>query len=315
MSQIARTVLPTGSSPLERAVDAGAQSWEGLSGAVRPVDGEHHQAFGPWLAAEWGFADFAKYFETTEALIAAGVPWLLERGTAAGVKRALSWVGFTNTAIDQDGAWLHIDLGRVATNEELARVVHVVRATVPAHVFFYRVYWAWDLRTVRLDARPVLDAGILDNESGALIEFENEEPIRASFGSLHLSELTRQPRAPLRHRLVSKVQGALIRLDTLRLDAWALDSEFSPDAFSAMVTHMPIHVPAPGFGAGDLISMPVVYLDTAQQPGGLPGTATTTVVKVEAPRPIPLSRGWEGTWDQMPWAANSIPTKVTTEII
>src|SRR5256885_368192 len=97
-------------------------------------------AFLPWLAAEWGIAQFDRYFDDVPALIANGLPWLRERGTAASMQRALGWLGYDGAQLDEDGAWLHLDLGRIIGDAELASVAHVVRASLPAHVRFYRVF-------------------------------------------------------------------------------------------------------------------------------------------------------------------------------
>ena len=109
------TILPTGSTALERAVDQSAPRWDTLAAAAHPLDGRHPEPFKPWLAAEWALAEFARYFDSTDELIAAALPWLMQRGTAAAVQCALGWLGYTNATVDQDGAWLHIDPGRLVT--------------------------------------------------------------------------------------------------------------------------------------------------------------------------------------------------------
>ncbi len=62
--------------------------------------------------------------------------------------------------MDEDGAYLHINLGRPATAPEMARVAHVVRASLPAHVHFYRVFNPLnDVRRIVLDRAPAWTPG------------------------------------------------------------------------------------------------------------------------------------------------------------
>ncbi|MDA1877788.1 phage tail protein, partial [Bacillus cereus group sp. BY112LC] len=139
-----RHVLPPNATALEKAVDQVVPNWDGLAGAFpAPAQGEP-AAFLPWLAAEWGIAQFDRYFDDVPALIANGLPWLRERGTAASMQRALGWLGYDGAQLDEDGAWLHLDLGRIIGDAELASVAHVVRASLPAHVRFYRVFHGHD---------------------------------------------------------------------------------------------------------------------------------------------------------------------------
>ena len=164
-----RTLLPPQSTPLERALDQTFPQWDALADAFTvPSVGEPEQ-FAPWLAAEYELAQFAPYFPTTAELIEQGLQWLFTRGTAASVVRALGWVGFAGAEVDEDGAYLHINLGRPATAEEMARVAHVVRASLPAHVHFYRVFNPLnDVRRIVLDRTPRLDTGMLDGDSGVM---------------------------------------------------------------------------------------------------------------------------------------------------
>ena len=307
------TILPTGSTALERAVDQSAPRWDTLAAAAHPLDGRHPEPFKPWLAAEWALAEFARYFDSTDELIAAGLPWLMERGTAAAVQRALGWVGFGGARPDEDGPWLHIDLGRAATNADLARIAHVVRASVPAHVLFYRVYWAWDLRPIWLDARPVLDAGILDNESGTNIELEGQDPIKASFGQRHASSASRPSLQPLHLRIRACLRQTNMRLDVPRLDAWRLDSDITPDAITAAITHRPIVVPALPRRTPQARRVPT-WRTLAPDRAAAPATALLhSTLRNSVPPPIQPPRGWQGRWDHGRWAATNFLTRVTTE--
>ena len=166
------TILPPNASALMRAVDQAAPQWDTLPNALRgPVYG-HPQPLAPWLAGEWGIGQFARYFNgDTGQLIAAGVPWLMQRGTAAGVRRALGWLGFTGVVIQEDGARLHIDPGQNVTAEQVRAIAHVVRATVPAHVHFYRIFHGLNVRPF-IYGRSRWGHAVYMNESGEPIDVD-----------------------------------------------------------------------------------------------------------------------------------------------
>src|SRR3989442_1654960 len=105
----------------------------------------------PWSAIPrrwwaWSSAASTPGRPSAPCSAANGLPWLRERGTAASMQRALGWLGYDGAQLDEDGAWLHLDLGRIIGDAELASVAHVVRASLPAHVRFYRVFHGHDLR-------------------------------------------------------------------------------------------------------------------------------------------------------------------------
>ena len=80
-----RHILPPQSTELERAVDESMPSWGDMADAIEPAKVRADPQFQPWLAMQWQVAKFAPYFPSVGALLTAGLPWLLERGTAAGV--------------------------------------------------------------------------------------------------------------------------------------------------------------------------------------------------------------------------------------
>ena len=216
-----RTLLPPQSTELERALDQTFPQWDALADAFTvPSVGEPEQ-FAPWLAAEYELAQFAPYFSTTAELIEQGLQWLFTRGTAASVVRALGWVGFAGSKVDEDGAYLHINLGRPATAEEMARVAHVVRASLPAHVHFYRVFNPLnDVRRIVLDRAPGMDTGMLDGDSGVM----GPDGVKLSFGERSGATLPAAPADAL-PAISTHQRVGLIRYDDMPvLDAWRLDS-------------------------------------------------------------------------------------------
>lgn len=309
-----RTLLPTGASALERAVDRAAPDWDTLASTLRAAGAQHPEQFLPWLAAEWGLADLARHFPSTQALVDAALPWLMERGTPAAVLRALGWIGFTLARIDADGPWLHIDLGRTASTEDIARIAHVVRASIPAHVNFYRVYFAWDLRAITLDAAPALDAGVLDNESGAWVDVAGDAPLKVSFGRRRAALLQRIAAGRVRVRISSCARRPLGRTGQGALDERRLDASVAPVAYGGGLQVRPRLAPPRAAAQPPLARrVPTLAHLCAGRPGGAPRAAPTTTAAALAPLAHPRPRSWVGAWDAARWAASPILARLITE--
>ena len=291
-----RTLLPPQSTPLERALDQTFPQWDALAAAFTvPSVGEPEQ-FAPWLAAEYELAQFAPYFPTTAGLIEQGLQWLFTRGTAASVVRALGWVGFAGSKVDEDGAYLHINLGRPATAEEMARVAHVVRASLPAHVHFYRVFNPLnDVRRIVLDRAPPLDTGMLDGDSGVM----GPDGVKLSFGERSGATLPAAPADAL-PAISTQQRVGLIRYDDMPvLDAWRLDSHVLMGVSGGVMELFRSTTTAhtPGGGA----------LATAEARASAAPWVTTEPVAAggathisTAPEPISPPRRWGGPWGG-PW--------------
>ncbi len=307
-----RTLLPPQSTPLERALDQTFPRWDALAGAFTvPSLGEPDQ-FAPWLAAEYELAQFAPYFHTTAELIEQGLKWLFTRGTAASVLRALTWVGFDSARVEESGARLHINLGRPATAQEMQRIAHVVRASVPAHVQFWRVFHGHDRRTLRLDRGQPLDTGMLDDDSGLWISVETGEPVKASFGITHRGTTPstadqRQPQASATSAYIAK----LTRNDKAVLDCWRLDSRLLANEFGGLGELMRIEAPAyvrmhaEGGAPGIAVQGQTPW---SAPPAELAGTADALG---ELPPALPQPQGWTGTWGGQRWRPVFIESKST----
>lgn len=200
---------------MRQIVDAGADLPAGIK-TIRPV------GFSNWLAAEWWLAEFTPYFADSERLIAAGLPWLKLRGTAAAVKLALSWIDFHAAQLEEDGALLQIDPGSQNAPADLAAIVHLVNASIPAHVKLYRMYHGYDLRQIRLDSSR-LDDGLLDDDSG--IEIDG---ITLSFGATQ-GGTADWTAGPITQARTSAFAGVIPYDDRQLLDAWTLDSQLMHD--------------------------------------------------------------------------------------
>ena len=305
-------ILPPSTTPLERAWDETFPAWGGLADAFKtPSEGEP-AAFMPWYAAEYGLAEFAPYLESVPELVAEGRPWLFTRGTAASVLRALAWVGFDAAKVEESGARLHINLGRQATAQEMQRIAHVVRASVPAHVQFWRVFHGHDRRTLRLDRGQPLDTGMLDDDSGVWISVETGEPVKASFGITHRGTTPsaadqRQPHASATAAYVAK----LTRNDKAVLDCWRLDSRLLANEFGGLGELMRIEAPAYVRVQGEGGAPGIAVQDEtpwSAPPAELAGTADAMD---ELPPAQPQPQGWNGTWGAMRWRPVFIESKAT----
>ena len=291
-----RTLLPPQSTPLERAIDQTFPQWDALADAFTvPSVGEPEQ-FAPWLAAEYELAQFAPYFPTTAELIEQGLQWLFTRGTAASVVRALGWVGFAGSKVDEDGAYLHINLGRPATAEEMARVAHVVRASLPAHVHFYRVFNPInDVRRIVLDRTPRLDTAMLDGDSGVM----GPDGVKLSFGERSGATLPAAPADAL-PAISTHQRVGLIRYDDMPvLDAWRLDSHVlmgvSGGVMELFRSTTTAHTPGGGaLATAEARTHVAPWVTPAPVAAGAAAHLST------APEPISPPRRWGGPWGG-PW--------------
>lgn len=314
MATTTTTVLPPASTALERAIDQGMPAWDGLAEAMAPtgprVIDAYPVAFYPWLAAEWGLADFARYFDSLADLLEAGRPWLLERGSAAAVRRVLGWLGFDQVQIEEDAAYLHIDLGRAASPAEMSEIARVVRSSIPAHIRFYRVFHSYDLRPITFDGGQALDVGLLDNDSGVWVSTDTGD-LKASFAKLQTRDVTPWPHGAIEATGTAVHALTMPRADRVELDAWSLDSYVIVDTYSgvgAMFTGT-CEAPTPGdpqMVPGRLHQAEIAWL--ASDPTGI----RTDANAIEILSPMPAPRRWVGPWDSRPWRT-SIDSKHTQD--
>lgn len=291
-----RTILPTGSTELERVIDTTfPRGWGALADSAEPLAMAGDVRVMPWLAVQWQVAQFAPYFDTVEDLLAEAVPWLMERGSAAGVRRALGWLGYTGVTLDEAGAWLHIDVGRPLTAPDIAAIVHVVRESLPAHVRFYRIFHGYDVRPIVLDRGPALDAGMLDGYSGVL----GQNGVVESFAIRRGRTL---PPAPIGQpqRASTAVRMHVARYaDVPILDAWRLDSPvLAAVSGGSMALNMRTSN-TPDAGAGWRVSSRSIARASPWTPPPPVSFATAHSAR-HAAVPIHPPRHWGGPWGG-PW--------------
>lgn len=295
-----RTILPSASTNLERVVDTTfPRGWTALSDWAEPVATATQADLLPWLAQQWQVAQFAPYFPSVSELLAEAVPWLMERGSAASLRRALGWLGYDNVVIDEDGAWLHIDAGEPLQADALARVAQVVRASLPAHVYFYRVFHGYDLRPIVLDRGPALDAGMLDGYSGV----PGGSDLVVSFGELAGSTLPASPAQDGRGA-ATHIRVAVSRYDDMPvLDAWRLDSHVLGGVSGGVMELFSGTCDAPEPGGGMLLRR-AEHASIAPWTAPVPlGARTATAIALQ-PIPVNPAPHWGGHWGEAyggPW--------------
>ena len=226
----AARLLPSNSTALERALarTAPRAGLDALADAPAGLRTRRPPGFAPWQAAEWQLAEFAPYFGNTGELIEQGLPWLRQRGSAASVKRALSWIGYQAT-LEQQGPWLQIDPGTAQAQPQLTAIRHLVGQSLPAHARFYRMYHGYDLRPVQLDFSR-LDQSLLDDDSGVYVD-----GVKLSFGTRTAAAMAPEDPA-ISYGTLSTYSTRVWDDNSWRLDAFQLDSEVLVDVVGGMVS-------------------------------------------------------------------------------
>lgn len=288
-----KSLLPPYSTPLERALSRSLHPAEldGLGDAPARIRTDLHPAFAPWIAAEYFLSGFVPYFDDYESLIAAGLPWLRQRGTAAAVKRALNWIQIT-ALLEDDRARLHIDPGTTKAPAQLGDIIHLVNASIPAHVHFYRLYHGWDLRHARAD-KSRWDDCLLDDDSGLLVD-----GVKLSFDERVSADLSLPEKTPLAAR--GHAVCITLHREQAYWDAWVLDSEIARDLFGGVGQLMVTEVEARILGAVD-VKWYGSQAERAEVPRDLPAplyaSASTHTAITDYPH---YRRTWSGPWAG-PW--------------
>ena len=307
-----RSILPPASTSLERVIDTTLpRDWGAMADAAEPASTAQHPALLPWLAQQWQLGQFERYFSDPRELLAKGLPWLRERGSAAAVRRALAWQGYLSVTLEEDGARLHINPGREVSNADIARMAHVVRASIPLHVHFYRVFYRFDLRALRWDRAPKLDGALWENDSGTPVDVgEGEPPVIGSQGRINQSQAQRPNLTPLRSADHQHTSGRMRRADQLRLDVWRWDGRMQRLPAGGQLQHTPGQT-APHVPHQPLSAYGEAWASSADaRPSQSPGATSHWTAGAARPRVAP-ARGWTGRWDGDRWQQSNIHGKTT----
>lgn len=306
VSQRHRSVLPPNASLLERAIDGNFPAdWGSLADQAEPSGDP--DALQPWVVAHWQLSQFDRYFADPRELLAKGLPWLRERGSAASVRRAMGWLGYRGVKIEEDGALLHIDPGREITAADLRYLAHVVKASLPLHVRFYRVFHRLDRRVLRTNSRPGLNHGLLQADSGTPMDAGDGTTIIVSQGAFNGGTAPRLTGARIPGGHCTAKGGRMRRTDWPLLNLYRLGSPVrKPLAGAAAATHggaAPAYVRLACYGDTIPRSAPS---NAIASPLGQPLGAAASQVGRDLPRTVP-DRTWEtGGWDGETWQTTDI---------
>lgn len=309
VAQRHRSVLPPNASLLERAIDGNLPAdWGSLADQAEPA--ADPDALLPWVAAHWQLGQFDRYFSDPRELLAKGLPWLRERGSAAAVKRAMGWLGYMGVRIEEDGARLHISPGREVSIADMQHIAYMVRASIPLHVKFYRLFHRYDLRRIRLDNRPRLDSGMLDSDSGVPIDVGGEI-ILGSQGQFFSAVAQRPHNAKVRALSTICWSHTTRRRDVLRLDSWRLDGRLRKGPALLRTALEAPNTPA-YIRLQSLVVFGRAFPTTAAQRSAQPALMRSDTFCAVVPRTI-RARTWTGVWDGRAWQESEIATKHTEE--
>lgn len=285
-------LLPPATTALERALVEVAAPWSALADAHVDITDHPPAAFAPWLAAEWGLAQFAPYFDGVDALLSAGLPWLMTRGSAASLQSALGWLGYSQATVSEEGPYLQLDVGRIVSQSELAQLRAVVLASIPAHVHFYRIFSGYDDRAIKLSAGPVLGAGLLNRDSGVLIDGSD---VLQSFGINTTDTLAPHDAEAFDCTETMASANRVVRPDHMVLSAWRLNTGgMGRHAQSAQAwlndATPPYPLPASPDQATGQLSFDSIHREPVQplQSAVMAHTDNTTAFNPK--------RGWAGAW-------------------
>jgi hypothetical protein len=295
-----RTILPPNATQLERSFDAAVPQWDAIAAQVEPVELRQNDSMLPWMVAHWQLSQFDRYFADPRELLANGLPWLRERGSAVAVKRAMGWLGYEGVKIEEEGARLHINPGREVTTADMRQIAHVVRASIPLHVQFYRVFYNLDLRMLRWDSRKGWDSALWDSHSGTPVDLGDGTEVIGSQGSTKSTMAPAPLLAPVQAAGAQCSAGVARRPDTMRWDAWRWDSSVQqmPSAAGiAMLAGI-----APAYIQLQALSATAEGMATlAPSERGMASGAGALLGSSMAPYRFNDSRTWVGGWDASPW--------------
>ncbi|WP_078921492.1 phage tail protein [Thiothrix eikelboomii] len=123
----------------------------------------------PYLVWEYGLTAIVPYLPNLRVVIRDGLLWQKERGTEAGIRRALAWIGVDPDCVEDEIPGVHwnelqLDTGFVPSAEQLRRIIALTMMSTPARTKLKRLYHGCDRRRFVLDASRWGD--LLDDYSG-----------------------------------------------------------------------------------------------------------------------------------------------------
>jgi hypothetical protein len=113
--------------------------------------------FLPFLIWEYGLGEILDFLENPREAIKEGIQWQRLRGTEAGLRLALSWIGMEDAYTEEEGPGAHfaefqLDPGSVPKNENsLTGLLTLAKLSIPARSHLSRIFHGYDIRRMILD--------------------------------------------------------------------------------------------------------------------------------------------------------------------
>lgn len=114
--------------------------------------------FGPFLIWEVGLSSISEFFQSYEEILDNGLPWIELRETPAGVTKALSWIGYTNPALEDQNVGLRkwnryqINMGQLPPIDEVSTLnnaEYLADLSDGARDVPFRAFFGYDIRALR----------------------------------------------------------------------------------------------------------------------------------------------------------------------
>lgn len=160
-------LLPANATPIEMALSEALDRDGVLGPGIDAVAGWRFErplpaGFGPWLVDGLALGPIRVFFETDEATVDAGWPWLERRGTVAAVETALGWIDYDSAEVEapnpRRAMWhrYQIAMGELPLDDEGApaedpRLDHaqlLASLSDPARALFWRGHHGYDVRAL-----------------------------------------------------------------------------------------------------------------------------------------------------------------------
>lgn len=154
-------LLPSSSTPWEKALSESLDRDAEFSDAIDSIRGFKFARplvvsnVGPWLLIENGIADLARFFETDEDCLDAGVPWSRLRGTPSAIMTALAWIGYDDASVlDQNvrrKRWnrYQASMGALPPADEVSTLLdaeYLADRSDAVRSVFFRGFFGYDVR-------------------------------------------------------------------------------------------------------------------------------------------------------------------------
>lgn len=177
-------LLPSNATLAEKALATALDKRDDLSPGIdaiaswrfaRPLP----SGFGPWLVDEYQLGTIRQFFDSDEACIDAGWPWLQIRGTVQAVEDALGWTGYQAAEVEAPNVrrtmWhrYQIAMGELpltpegvpAEDPRLVHAEYLASLSDPARALFWRGFHGYDVRAMEW-SRSRWGSAIWGNSSG-----------------------------------------------------------------------------------------------------------------------------------------------------